>query len=77
MRDETGIRKRLAGRNDIPSSGNIDRTELLTYIATMSEELAILAQRAGQIFPAHHFRLASDQLRHAVETERTRCSMNK
>ena len=50
----------------------IDRIELLTYIATMSEELAILAARAGATFPAHHFTLASRQLREAAEAERAR-----
>ena len=50
----------------------IDRIELLTYIATMSEELAILAARAGENFPAHHLTLASHQLLEAAVAERTR-----
>ena len=53
--------------NDAPPDIVLD---LLVYLAEMSAELALLAEKIQQVIPAYHLKLAADRLREAAETER-------
>ncbi len=53
--------------NDAPPDIVLD---LLVYLAEMSAELAVLAEKIQQVIPAYHLKLAADRLREAAETER-------
>lgn len=53
--------------NDAPSDIAVD---LLVYLAEMSAELALLAERIEQVIPAYHLKLAADRLHEAAESAR-------
>ena len=53
--------------HDAPSDLALD---LLDYLAEMSSELAVLAERIQQVIPAYHLKLAADRLREAAEVAR-------